>query len=518
VRKAKPKTFVSPFPHVFGPGHEPEALKREIAVNGQKDWAEDTIIYGEDNALPLRIAHAVDESPAASSCIDTIAQFIKGSSFSNLELMNVIIDEYGTTLWDFHCGLADSCALLWGFAVNLKYNLKGRITNAYQMSFESCRFVKPCEDTPIINKIKYNPYFGTVEYKKEYTKEYPVYDQKQVLNQIQTWEKFPGQVYYYGKTSPLHRFYPVPRYWSGKKWIYIDGRIQEAHAENMDNGWFQSVLMNVIGDPNEPSRNPKYREEYTDENGEKRIRYTKTVGEEFNEQMSSAFSGSKKMGTVQVHWSLNDNNATKVTAFPSNANADLFLALQDITTKNITIATKVPSILANISDGVSLGSDGNEMQKAVELMQSRVVEWQQKLMSFYNNVLLPNLVQPVLEKVEIVHFNPISEAVEIDDKFWEVLTPEEKRSFIKKHFPGVIAEQPATQQPIEGEEAAQEGVEINDNLKNMTGKQQQQFLRIIRQFSQGKINQDQASILLKGSFGFTDEEVLKVLGINDTEE
>lgn len=514
MRKASPKVHVSPYPHTFGP----QNLKREIATNNQKNWSEDTIIYGEDDALPLRIAQAVSESPAASSCIDTIAQFIKGATFTNPDLLSVKVDEWGTTLWDLHCQLADSLATFWGFSVNLKFNRNGRITNCYPMSFESCRFKKPEENSPVITCIKYNPYFGTIEYKHEYTKEYPVYDPKKLMNQLQV-PDFPGQVYYYGKTSPLYRFYPVPRYWSAKKWIYIDAKIQEAHSENLDNGWFQSVLMNVIGDPNAPSQNPKYKEEYEDSTGNKRTRSTKTVGEEFNEQMSAAFSGSKKMGSVQVHWSLNDNTATKVTAFPTNANADLFLALQDLTTKNITIGTKVPSILANISDGVSLGSDGNEMQKAVELMQSRVIEWQQKLMSFYNEVLLPNLLVPVTEKVEIVHFNPISEPITIDDKFWEVLSDQEKREFIKKHLPGVIIESEA----VPGQEQAtaapaEEGVEINDNLKNMTGKQQQQFLRIIRQFSQGKINQQQASVLLKGSFGFSDDEILSILGINDTEE
>jgi hypothetical protein len=58
-------------------------------------------------------------------------------------------------------------------------------------------------------------------------------------------------------------------------------------------------------------------------------------------------------------------------------------------------------------------------------------------------------------------------------------------------------------------------VDINDNLRNMTGRQQQQFLRIIRQFSKGQITEEVAIVQLKGGFGLNDEEIKSVLGINE---
>src|SRR5207244_3647623 len=99
------------------------------------------------------------------------------------------------------------------------------------------RFVKPDDDLATnITTIKYNPYFGTLDYQKKYTKEYSLWDPENLEEQIaKKGTKFTGQVYYYGKVKPLYRFYPVPDYWSAKKWIYIDGKIQEAHAENLDN-------------------------------------------------------------------------------------------------------------------------------------------------------------------------------------------------------------------------------------------------------------------------------------------
>lgn len=523
MKKSESKSFVSPYPVTFH--RNPEALTREISTNRQKNWSSDTIIYGEDDALPLRIAQAVQESPATGACLDTIGQFIKGSGFSDKKLMDFVIDDQGTTLWQLHCILAESLALFHGFSVNFKYSRQGTITTAYPMSFESVRFKKPVGDSKEITAVKYNPYFGTDEYQEHFTKEYPVYDIKQVKNQIQEdFKTFPGQVYYYGKVSPLYRFYPMPTYWRAKKWIYVDGKIQEFHSENLDNGFFQSVLMNVIGDPNAMSKNPKYQEEYEDEQGVKKKRPRITVGEEFGIQMQQTFSGTKKAGNVMVMWSNNADQAVKVQQFPNNTNSDLFTALQDLTTKNITIATRVPSILANISEGVSLGSAGSEIQKAVELMQSRVVEDQQRLMSFYNDVLLPNFVDAPNGEVSIVNFNPISEPVEIEDKFWEFLNDEEKAEFIKTHIPGIklirkkneVVAQP-TINPETGEEVPPPPAP-NEALKDINQKQMDRILNIAARYSIGLVDPtnkkaltfEQAKAFLL-SFGITEAEIPKWL-------
>jgi hypothetical protein len=535
VRKPKNKSnkpsgspvrkHVSPYIKSFSRSG-PDALKREVSTRTQTRWDEETIIYGENDNLPLVIAKAVEDSPATTSCLDTFAQFIKGSGFTNKDLMNKIIDKDGTTLWDFHCALADSCSVFWGFSVNLKFNENRKITNAYQLSFESVRFKKPGDNDPYINTIKYNPYFGTYEYKSDYTKEYQVFNLKSVPDEIKKFGKdYNGQVYYYGKTSPLYRFYPVPKYWSAKKWIGIDGKIQEFHDENLDNGNFQSVLMDMVGDPNEWSTNPETQKEDTDSSGNKILVPTETVGQEFNRMMTTNFSGSQKAGNVMVRWVKNLADAAKIQPFPTNNNAELFLALQDLTTKNITIATKVPSILANISEGVSLGSDGNTMQKAIELMQSRTAEWRERLTAFYNNILLPNLQEKSTDKVEIVNYNPISVEVKFDPQFWEVLTPEEKREFIKKNFPTVTllptptvntvdapAVDPATGEPMPAQQT--QAPAVNDALTTLKIADINKIQKIVARYNLGQtdpsnakaLTYDQAKQLL-ASFGFTEDQL-----------
>ncbi len=540
-----PHYTVSPTPTVYHINQKssPEDLKREISTPSQRNWAEGTIIYGDDDALPLRIAQAVEESPAASSCIETIAQFIKGSKFSDETLMELVIDKEGNTLWDLHCSLSESLALFNGFAVNFKFNEKAKITNAFHTNFESCRFKEPGEKDPYITHIKYNPYFGTNLNKVEYTKEYPVFNIKNATDQLSVLtgkerKDWPGQIYYYGKTSPLHRFYPVPKYWSAKEAIQADHKLQEFHGEELDNGFFQSVLINVIGDPNKMSNNPRtMREELQSDGTTIKLIPTKTVGEEFNEMMSASFSGSRKAGTAMVLWSLNSDTQVKIQTFPTGINGDRIVATQNSITKTITIATRVPSILANISEGVSLGSDGNEMQKAVELMQSRTSEWRKLLQNFYNKTLIPNLENGTKARVEIQQFNPISQPIEIDDKFWDFLNDEEKIAFIKKNMPEIEIVRTATpatpppdttttinpdnpEQPLPTPETAkaidpnQEA--IDSLIRGLSRKDLSKFYGYVNDFRKGRSNLEQTKIFLR-AFKLTDDQIMLFLNEQEGE-
>lgn len=516
MRKTRQKKeYTSPFPTAYSRSKsDPKDLDREISTRAQADFAEDTIIWGENNNFPLVLAETVGSSPAAQSCINTISKFIKGDSFSNKDLMTIKINKRGQTLWDLHCSLCNTLALFRGFAVNFKYGGNGKITNTYQMPIENLRFVKPEDDLATeINEIKYNPYFGTGQYKSEYTTTYPLYDIEQIDKQIKAkGTKFTGQVYYYGEVRPLFRFYPVPDYWSAKKWMYVDAKVQEAHAENLDNGFFQSVLITMIGDPNAPSQNPEYMKEETVD-GVKKRHSTKTVGQEYAEQMSSMFSGTKKAGTVMVQWAMKQDQVPKVEPFQSTSNSELFETLQDLTTKNITIATKVPGILANISEGVSIGGDGNEMQKAVEMMQSNTVEDRRRLEQFYNEVLLPNLEISGFklgknDKIEIVNYNPITVPVVIDPLVWQTLTSTEKRKFIEKNFSSIeLDEIPEAPQVLDENGNPAPDPVVNESLRNMTGRQLQAVQRIVRKFNTGELTYEQAAQLLKDGFSFTDDNV-----------
>jgi len=58
-------------------------------------------------------------------------------------------------------------------------------------------------------------------------------------------------------------------------------------------------------------------------------------------------------------------------------------------------------------------------------------------------------------------------------------------------------------------------IPANDSIKNLTGRQYQNVMRIVRQFGSGKLTKAQASLMLKNGFGFNDKDVNDFLGLDD---
>jgi len=459
------------------------------------------------------------------------------------------------------------------------------------MALDSCRLgAEP--DTNKISCLKYNPYFGTREYNGRYTTPYPLFDPAKLKQDIAIYgDKFEGQAYFFGTKRTLFKHYPLPKFWSGKKWIYSDAKFATYIEKLLDNGFFESVLMKVIGDPNRPSNHPDAMKEIVGEDGVKRKESVKTEGQMFNDMMSKNFSGVEKAGKVMAFWSLNKDQSISLEAFPTNVSPDLVSGALLETIRMIAISTEVPAILANLPNSLSsLASGGDALKNAVEFMQANTAPKRAQLEKFYNNVLIPNLETKTKATVKIQQYSPVTTTVTVDDKFWDVLSPQQKKEFVKQNIPGIpddvtiIKEEtlspatleaqaslrgsvggvtgilsiqqgvvaktttresalsiltlvygfslseaysllgvPANEQGvpitnpvvpnIQEEETELPEIQINDNLKNMTGRQQQQFLRIIKQFGQGKLTTEQATVMLKSGFGLSDEEITSILSI-----
>jgi hypothetical protein len=67
-------------------------------------------------------------------------------------------------------------------------------------------------------------------------------------------------------------------------------------------------------------------------------------------------------------------------------------------------------------------------------------------------------------------------------------------------------------------ELAASPANVNESLKNLTGRQYQQLMRVVRQFSQGKITKQQASVMLSGGLGLSEAEINTMLGVDDDPE
>lgn len=404
--------------------------------------------FGSADNFPLLWHQAISESPSATSCISTIKNFLEGSGFSDQELEKRVINYRGQTLFQIHQKICGDFPEFEGFAILVRYNAMGRMTEWEQLPFENVRLGKP-DDNGNISKILYNPYFGTQDFKgvrEKYTKIYDAYNPAVVREQMmQQGALYKGQILFVGTTTALSRFYPMPEAYSAIKWMKIESGVSDYHEDNINNGFLQPFMLAFVGNPNEPVGDIK--------DGEP----TMTRGQALEDLISNNFMGSKRVGNMWVQWFHQESEIPKPIAFPSNNSGDLFLNVDTQATKKITIAFKVPAILANINEGVSLGGDGNTVRVSVKLMQQRVIKWQRILTDTYE-MLLKQMEQPYNEEVKIKPYNPYPELEVLDDKIWNEMTADERRAWILENTDIELDSedaQPATDAPNADPEPAQ---------------------------------------------------------------
>jgi hypothetical protein len=382
------------------------------------------IPFGEKDAFPLIWRELIDNSPSGTSCLSTLKDFIEGYGFSDADLEKRIVNSRGQTLWQLHQEAVDSLGTFDGFYQLVRFNGAGQVTDWTNLFFENCRLGKP-DSTGYISTIIYNPFFGTQYYNQNENVVYNVWNPETVQDEIRVQgDGYKGQIFFFGTTTPLSRYYPKPEAFSAYRWMEIEAGVAKYHTGNINRGFMPKFMLTLFGNPNEPSTNPDYQ----DFNGGQPA----TVAQEFDDQINKDFMGIENLNNMWINWSNNKDEKPSIDPFPTAANGDMFLTLDNQATKKITIAWKVPSILANINEGVSLGGDGNMVRVAVKLMQQRVVNPQRYLTDAYQ-MILKRSANPYAQDIYITPYNPYPELEIIDDKLWNALTPEEQRRWIQKN-------------------------------------------------------------------------------------
>ncbi|HEX6171334.1 MAG TPA: hypothetical protein VFZ33_16720 [Chitinophagaceae bacterium] len=392
---------------------------------------------GAGDNWPIVWHDAIANSPSGASCVSTITDFLEGEDFSDPELGKILVNQKGETFFQVHQKTCKEFAEFEGFYWLLRYNMAGQITEWEVLPFENCRLGAP-DDRGYISKIHYNPFFGTDQYStgnRKVTVCYDVYNPLAVKDQIlRDKEKFKGQVFFFGTTNAQSRYYPMPEAFSALEWMKTENKISEFHANSLKGRLLQPFMLAMIGNPDDPIDNP--------EEGS-----AKTRGEALDEVVNE-LQGSGNAQNLWVHWFSNESEIPKAIPLPTNNTGELFVTIDNQATKKITIAWKVPAILANISEGATLGGDGNQVRVAVKLMQQRSVRKQRVLTDSYSKIF-KNFYKPYTEEIVITPYNPYPELEVLDQKIWDVMTTEEKRDWIVKNTEVKLLEttQPAPQLP-----------------------------------------------------------------------
>jgi hypothetical protein len=291
------------------------------------------------------------------------------------------------------------------------------------------------------------------------------------------------QILYIKEYRPGLDTYALPGYMGALNYIESDIEVSRHVLGNAQTGFSASKLITLPNGEPSPDEKRNIERRFTD-------RFSGSDGKKF---ILSFTTDPARKPIIE------DLGASDITK-ENFTNVDLIIQNNLFAGHQIT----APSLFG-IAEPGQLNSR-SQMRDAYEIFKNTYVNDKQNFLESIFNQLAT--LKGATSEITIIPVEPIgfelSEAalLQIAPKEWLL---EKAGIDVAKYAPT------ATTEPSINQEQA----EVNDNLKNLSGRQYQHLMRVIRQFSQGKISKEIATTMLKSGLGMTDNEVNAMLGIDD---
>lgn len=326
-------------------------------------------------------------------------------------------------------------------------------------------------------------------------------------------------IYVYHAESVGQDVYPLPSYISVLNDVFLDGEISFLQKSNIENSIWPSLGVRI----------PK-------------LFASNTERDEFKDSFVQN-TGAKGGGKVMFVQGQGMENTPEFVPIPTNQNDKLFDSTIDNVFNKICFSHGINPSIMGIKVSGSLGN-AQELEASYSIFEKNIImPLRAELTEIFDKLLDIACVRNsiVINDYQIISGGATSATEEpsLADKLGiggtqtlvsilanPTLSNEQKISSVQVLYnlpadkakllvygEGVSAPKAA---PVAEAEMSKEPVATNEALRNMTGKQQQQLVRIIRQYGQGKISKEVAAIQLKNGFGLSDEDIKLML--TETEE
>jgi len=423
-----------------------------------KGW----VLFGEDNKFPNLLLNMFNKSSKHNGIILGKVNYIVGKGFDQpmaanpYESCNEVLKKVCLDIEVFG-----------GCYIEVQYNQLGKVAAYYHIPYHKVRSSK--DNTQFFVK-------DWESYKKgEEPKVFAAYDPKKDPAML----KNQTQILYYKEYRPGVETYSYPGYMGALNAIQTDIEISKYHLSTITNGMFASKMISFFeGIPTEE---------------EKR---------EIEKGFKSKFTGSENAGNIVLNFGKDPAKRPQLDDLSSTDLDKHFDILAKSIQEEMFCAHQVVSpMLFGIRVEGQLGGR-SEIRDSYEIFKSTYCNDKQQALEMLFSELTG--VEKKIIPVEPIGFE-FSEAtlLQIAPKKWLL----EKIGIDASQYPEIA--QPEAQ-PSQVQQAI-----VNENLKNLTGRQWQSLTRIIRKFEKGEISQDQAKLLLKSSLGLNDEEVNTMLSIDN---
>ncbi len=473
------------------------------------------IQYGENNDYPDYLLDLFKGSSKHGAIIKGKSNYIYGKGLNVPDTIKA--NTKGETWNNILKKAVKDDEIFSGYFLQIIYNLEGRIKDIYHIDFKKVRSNKEQNVFYIKNNWQDN---------RETARKYPAFTGKYNKDN-------PAEILFVKQYNPGDEIYPTPSYYQALNYIESDVQVSRHILGNAKDGFVATTAINLNnGEPPEEQK------------------------EQVERDIKKKFTGSEGDRVLLFF------NRSKETAAEIIPLSQTMLTKEDFTNINNLIQQEIfaghqitSPMLFGIKTEGQLGGRG-EIQDAYEIFNNTYVNERQqaheevfsKLISLTGDTEVYSItpVEPLgfmfgeviqsqnLTKDEIrdlMGYEPLDPSIKtqaqiisdninalsplVANKVLESMTPDEIRSLA-----GLI---PAatTGQPVVGDGSmpAPPPVKLgNDNIKNLTGRQYQNVMRIVRQFNTGKLTKEQASLMLKQGFSFTDEDVNTFLGVENEQQ
>jgi hypothetical protein len=437
--------------------------------------------FGEDNQYPDYLTKLYNKSPKHSAIINGKVVYIFGEGFYckvddvNADKWIYKVNSAGESLNDVAKKCIIDIEIYGGFYLNLIPNKLGEIVEMYHLDFNRVRSNEDC------SQFFYKNDWTT---QKDKPKEFPAFNPKKIDC---------ASIFQYKEYKPGLRTYPLPNYLACMNYIESDMEVSKHTLTNAKTGFSASKMVNFF-------------------NGEPAPEMQRDIYKRLEKKFTGA-DGSKILVTF-------NNDPAKAPTILDLGASDLtkedFQKVDALITQNLMSGHQITSpTLFGISEPGKLGTR-NELKMSYDIFCNTYASYKQRSIEKVFNYLAK--FKGIKNELFIRSVDPVG--IEFTDATLLAAAPKswllEKMGVdVTKYTDPTVAGVPTTSEEHKDVESIQlESSPVNSVLTNLTGRQHQQINRIVRQYVQGKLTLQQASLMLKNGFGFTNDDVNAYLGLD----
>jgi hypothetical protein len=484
--------FSAPVPEVIEPG-SPDIIVLKFADSKIPVFKEtrdkDYVKYGEDNLYPEYLTYLFNKSAKHNAILTGKANYIFGNGYTNGD---AIVNRNGDSLNDISKKCILDIQIYGGFRLEIIWSFNARIAEIYHVDYSCIRKGKG-EHGGFYFKESWNPKSGSISNRGP----------GEFIGGFNPSEPKGSQIFEYNEYRPGVRFYPLPSYIGCNNYIETDIEISKYYLSAIRNGMMPSKMVQFYqGDPTDEKK------------------------KEIERRFAQKFSGAENAGRFILVFNPSKDKSVDISDLSASEVDKQFVELNKTCQQEIYAGHLVTSpMLFGIKTEGQLGGN-TELYTSYSIFQNtyskprakdfdKEINWLLKYSVFAGQYELqptdPIGVQ--FDVKDVVNSLPkqfVFESLGIPKEMWAL----ENIGADNRPTPTLPIPAPGTPgAPAPGTPAAADAALSNDNIKNLTAKQHQQIMRIIRQYSKGQLTELAAKALLRAGLGLSDDDINSLLGI-----